>query len=366
VTKEALQSFGKEAAESYLKDDTPLNESIRKIASDQSLTDQQIERVAHYANRSVNAELMKESAYTEFEMAEPEEILRSKEAAEKTAGFAPRPAGGHEKTAAPQSDAVVNGGLFSKIAGVYGAEYVPSPSPKRDARHLLGAAEKIAHQAADQLKGRIVKLSQKREEVYEEIKNSIYEGASPKEALRSMKEEGHGKDVIEYVLNRLEADSMIPRSEYPDDGPYSLERHYLKEGSPTTIAEEAPLRKKAAELKKLADNASLDAAALRLASKVAANAGALSGADFDVHPGLAEKQAGIMSSIGSKGVDFMKGLGEAAKSTIRGAESVGEGVGNFVAEKPFLRTIELGFGGYSAGQLAGKQEEDMEKQKRQF
>lgn len=366
MTKEALQSLGKEAAESYFKDDTPLNESIRKIASDQSLTDQQIERVAHYANRSVNAELMKESAYTEFDMADPGEIARSKEAAEKTAGFAPRLANSQEKTASQSEDAVIEPGMFSKIAGVYGADYVPSPSEKRDAKHLLDAAEKLAHQAADQLKGRLVKLSQKREEVYEEVKNSIYEGASPKEALRSMKEEGHGKDVIEYVLNRLEADSMIPRSEYPDDGPYSLERHYLKEGSPTKIAADAPLRAKASELKKLAENASLDAAALRLGIKVAQNAERLSGASFKDYPSLPEKRANVLSSIGSKGVDFMKGLGEATKSTIRGAESFGESVGDFVAEKPVMRTIELGFGGYSAGQLAGKQEKDMEKQKRQF
>jgi hypothetical protein len=367
MNKNALQSIASDVATAYFEHGADLTEKIASVADEKGLTGEQAERVAHYANRKVNAELMKESAYTEFDTAEPEKIADLRAPKEASRGFAPEESAPQEKTAsngpAEEEIDVPVPGMFAKIASVYDTSYVPSKTASRDAKNLLEAADKIATAALSQLEGRAIKLARSKKELYEEAKQTLYEGASPQELVDSLKEEDVSDEAIEYILNRLEADNMVPKSTYSDDGPYSLEREYLKQGE---IAEDSPLREAAREAQKIADNASLDAAAAKIAMKVARRAEELSGADFSERPGLREKQAGVFSTIGNKTLDFMKGVGNAGKKTVETAEGFGEGLGSWVAEKPMIRSLELGLGGYAAGNAYGDQKNDMEEPKRQF
>lgn len=84
--KQVLQSFAKLAAEGYLgKTQTPLNDSLKKIASQESLTPHQIEFVAGEANKEVWAKLFaldKKSSY-DFPLADAKAVLKEVQLVDK-------------------------------------------------------------------------------------------------------------------------------------------------------------------------------------------------------------------------------------------------------------------------------------------
>ena len=73
VTTYELELFAKQAAASYLKDNTPLNKSITKLAADSALNKEQIARVVEAANTEVYINLFNKSAekYVQFDTADP-------------------------------------------------------------------------------------------------------------------------------------------------------------------------------------------------------------------------------------------------------------------------------------------------------
>jgi hypothetical protein len=73
VTTYELELFSKQAASSFLKDSTPLNESITKLATDHALNKEQIARVVEAANTEVYINLFNKSAekYVQFDTADP-------------------------------------------------------------------------------------------------------------------------------------------------------------------------------------------------------------------------------------------------------------------------------------------------------
>lgn len=87
---EILGEYAKQAAYAYLgNDQTPLNDSIKKIAFVEKLEPEQISVVCQEANKLVHTELFKtaEDKYTVFTIAKPEEIIPSLEGETKVASF---------------------------------------------------------------------------------------------------------------------------------------------------------------------------------------------------------------------------------------------------------------------------------------
>lgn len=75
VTKDLITQWGKEAAHSLINDDVPLNTSITKIASDNSLNTDQIARVVEAANISTHLSVAKsDNNYPEFDVADTRKI----------------------------------------------------------------------------------------------------------------------------------------------------------------------------------------------------------------------------------------------------------------------------------------------------
>lgn len=76
-SKEVLNEFAKLAADNYLKNKTPLNKSLQKIAKDESLEPHQIEYVAATANHNVWEKLygMDKKASYDFPVADPVAII---------------------------------------------------------------------------------------------------------------------------------------------------------------------------------------------------------------------------------------------------------------------------------------------------
>lgn len=54
-----VEYFAKKASESYLKSNISLNDSIRKIASDNGFNQEQVKRICETANHNVNQELVR-------------------------------------------------------------------------------------------------------------------------------------------------------------------------------------------------------------------------------------------------------------------------------------------------------------------
>lgn len=90
VDKDQLEAWGSRASEQYLKKNIPLNESIEKIAVDNSLNEHQIKRVSEFANIITNLEMFEKEADKRFsfEQANYKDImskLEKEDESEKTA-----------------------------------------------------------------------------------------------------------------------------------------------------------------------------------------------------------------------------------------------------------------------------------------
>ena len=59
TSPEQLRSYGREAAESYIKEERPLNDSIARFAKEANLNGEQVKRVVEYANNDTFASLFK-------------------------------------------------------------------------------------------------------------------------------------------------------------------------------------------------------------------------------------------------------------------------------------------------------------------
>jgi hypothetical protein len=69
ISKEIVMDWGKEAASQLINHNTPLNDTVTKIASDNSLNVDQIARVVEAANISMHTSVYKNNAYPEFDTA---------------------------------------------------------------------------------------------------------------------------------------------------------------------------------------------------------------------------------------------------------------------------------------------------------
>lgn len=253
-------------------------------------------------------------------------------------------------------------GLFSKLASQYGGNYVPSDDPVRDGKSMIKAASVAMENAIDQLRKHATDLSEKKKELYKEIKQSRFEGKSMKEIVDALKSQGHSEDLINYLVDKMEAEGLKETSEYDDDGPYSMQRAHRKAA---TMSEDSPLNKAASEVERLRKEATLDANCARICASVISNAPDLSNAHGKDREKIQKEAAGMASVVG-KGFDMLSGLGRAAGKGVEKIEDMGKGIGGWIKEKPLLRSIELGAGGAAAGAFSGRQEEDWEKPKTQM
>lgn len=78
VSKEQLEHWALEASEKYLGHQIPLNDTIGKIASDNSLNPEQIKRICEFANINTNLSLFSKTADKRFsfEQADASQIMR--------------------------------------------------------------------------------------------------------------------------------------------------------------------------------------------------------------------------------------------------------------------------------------------------
>jgi hypothetical protein len=83
--KQALIALGKEAANQHIQGGVDLSDAVVKVASQHPLNTNQIERVCQAANQATNSHMMKTSAYTEFPLVEPKEVMSKLLGQDKTA-----------------------------------------------------------------------------------------------------------------------------------------------------------------------------------------------------------------------------------------------------------------------------------------
>ena len=77
ITVYDVNNFGKQASEDYVRNDTPLNDTIVKLASANGLTKNQVDRVVEAANNETYLSLLKtaEDKYVEFPLANTKEVF---------------------------------------------------------------------------------------------------------------------------------------------------------------------------------------------------------------------------------------------------------------------------------------------------
>jgi len=99
-TADSLLALGKKAAQKFLEQSIPLNDSIREIKQAHSLTDEETRRVVERANVAVNLHLFHNAPVddkaTYFKVANAEEILGSEKKA--SLGYYPPPEGSFQRT----------------------------------------------------------------------------------------------------------------------------------------------------------------------------------------------------------------------------------------------------------------------------
>lgn len=93
VSKHDLERWGNEAATEYLHNQTPLNHTVEKIASENNLNADQVKRVCEFANITTNLSLFEKMADKrfKFDQADASQVMRKMaagDATEKVAGMA--------------------------------------------------------------------------------------------------------------------------------------------------------------------------------------------------------------------------------------------------------------------------------------
>lgn len=286
-------------------------------------------------------------------------VLQHGDSPEEIEKYLVKKYGGQDKQASNE-EVLRERGLFSKIASQYGAKYVPSDDPKRDGKRMAKAAAIAMQNAFDELTNHATKLSAKREELYEEVKQSRKQGKTLKEIVDALKEEGHSDGVIMYITDRLEAEGLKETSVYDDDGPYSMQRMHRKAA---TLEEDSKLAECAREVDRLQKEATLDANCVQACAGVLLNTPDLVDAHGKEKEAVKKEATNWASTAIDKGFDLLKGTGNAAATGFEGIKDVGKGVGKWIRKDPGANVIGLGLGGLAAGEFAGRQEDQWKKTK---
>jgi hypothetical protein len=347
--KQALMQLGKTAASRFLEDKTLLSDSILKLAATHRLTRNQVERVCHYANHSVNKAMMDKHAYTEFPLARVEDVAGS----EKSASFfvvdhyeAPE-----EDLAKMASSAEPSAQLFGEIAAAYGASFHESGNNELDALALIKAAEVVVNNALSEMENNQNASDAAVESLYAGVRQALLSGVPASTVATELlrREKGH---LLERVLNRLEAEGLVRPSVHEDSGPYSLQRFYKRAsaedyaaiGIRYELADDAPIIRAADRITGHYKQAALDAFAAEMALTC------LERVD-DIYDGLSEHTK--KAAAGALG----RALSVGAKAGTMGASAVGkvlrpvQRMGQWALDKNPLGRI---FGVMGAAGSAGK------------
>ena len=227
-TKQSLDTVAQIASMAYLNSDTPLNESVVKLARQHDLSDEQVSTVCRLANHHVNANHMSKEAYTEFQVARPDEVL-SALGQDKTAALAVYAAAsfdeGLDKTASTEPFAEVVAGRFNEVARLYGHTITFTGDREQDGVRFVKAAEIVATRA---LESQVLSKSASEDALgayYNSIRRSLLDGV-PIGDLQSESERTKTADMLKRIWPRLEAEALVQTSIRDDAGPYSLERMY--------------------------------------------------------------------------------------------------------------------------------------------
>lgn len=345
-SKGALKEMGKTAAQKYVSQDVPMNKSIEKLADKRGLNDHQIKRVSEFANHEVNAKLAEDSAYTNFELADPDEIIHSKEASFAGAYLGMVSEEGDLSKEASQEESFQETPkeeplqLVEKIASHYGVDLnlQKVSSSRRPAFRFLKKASKVIRSIEEEARQAKHAKMDSEKKVFEEVRKALLEGIPMEQIAKDMKNKGK-VGMLEKIWPRLEAEGLVDPSHYEEGGPYSEHRKLkkaerlakeadqLSEMFDYEIAEDAPLLKQAERHKESVEKAEKEARALALIVPMAEKVASMDMAGNEKERALAvgqrldgqiPKTAGIVSGTlnmaGKAGLKGMKGLYEGTKS----------------------------------------------------
>lgn len=229
-SKDALREMAKEAAQKYVSQDRPMNETIEKIAKERKLNDHQVKRVCEYANHKVNAKLAEDSAYTTFDLADPDKILEAKEAS-----FAGAYLGGlkedepsdsdTEKTASFSEEISQNAEMIEKVGRHYGTEInlrkiAQSSNP---VYRFVKAASQLLSRISEEANRAKHAAMKEEEKIFEEVKQALLDGIKIERIAKDLKSENK-EYLLEKIWPRLEAEGLVEKSHYEEGGPYSRHR----------------------------------------------------------------------------------------------------------------------------------------------
>lgn len=227
--KAVLAELGRQAAHDHIHNGVDLTEAVVKVASRHPLTSDHVERVCNSANLSVNKALMEKSAYTTFSTAKPHDVVRQMGIMTKQAGFfdfgsfSQETDGEMDKTAA-----ALDGDLLSKVASFYDVEYHESGVANHDENRLVHVLGVIGLRSLDGLAHVKEASDMALDSLYREARTSLLSGVPREDVVEQVLEASPGEAPA--ILDRLEAESLLPKSNYDDAGPYSLDRHYKEAG----------------------------------------------------------------------------------------------------------------------------------------
>lgn len=328
MDKHVLMELGRRAAASYLDSGTPMSEKIAELSAQHSLNRDQIERVCHFANHAANQRMMDKEAYTDFPLARPADVMPKEEVPvdifivddyeeEKVASF----------------DGDEGEETFSKIARLYGAEYVSTGDEAEDARRFLKAATLIAERAIESYDLQKQAMDDASEAFFNEVSQALMQGVPLDSVQRAIKSADRSVNM-EAVLNRLEAEGLIRSPNFEDSGPYSLHRFYKQaelakelglELPEFELDEDSAILKIASAYEEASRQLELDYYSAGLAlSGLERMASVMPGADEGVIK-EASLRANLIGSIAKKSWGAVKGIGKwvGKKPTIRGLGVVG-------------------------------------------
>jgi hypothetical protein len=199
VDPDQLKLLAKRAAAEYVKEETPLNDSIKELAKEASLNAEQTKRVIEMANTETFVRLFSGNydKNIDFDVADPEAILSH----EKTASHTPRPAYRISSKYVPGQEYVDLDEVFASDSESEKTGEDEWTSKKT--HEYLDLRAKVKHATADlHAQANVCELSLVA--LRTSLERTVNEGAPLGEAIVLIKEAGVPKEVLRLVTEGVE------------------------------------------------------------------------------------------------------------------------------------------------------------------
>lgn len=200
VASDRLDLLAKTAARRYLQEGIPLNDSIKKIASENDLNPNQIERVCEIANIATHQGLWSKTAQKEsvaFDLADAKTIIRV--SGNGTNMPAASPCGDYM---GPPTGIPAGGPSLTSMLGADPAAVHNGMGPEPEKKRIIIVIQK--HAAArkilqDQLAYKTMELESVEKRAYDTIKQYVLGGGSFANVYQAAVGAGFGKTAEEYL-----------------------------------------------------------------------------------------------------------------------------------------------------------------------